>query len=360
MMPTDVLLLGTGAFAARQLFDLAATTPSPIRVLVAGRNTERLSWLTVAARARAAIYARPLKVEFCKLDLESVAQIEDLLITSKPKVVVQSASAQTSAAIGAQGSAWDTLVSKAGYSVTSALQAVFTMRVAAALKSINSSAALINSSYPDVVNNFVSAADLPISCGVGNVAILSSVFAGHATEGDLDRIKVLAHYQTIAPWRRQASTRTETPARVWIDDNEVDDVYGRFSEVQLTPHPVIDISAATGVPLISAMVGNREWIGHVPGPNGLPGGYPVKLQNGHISLDLPTGITPAAAISWNSRFEEESGAAIEGKRVVFSGRVFEELHKVSPALAKGFELREIETAAKEFAQLRSKLEQQAA
>ena len=38
MTHCDVLICGTGSFAARIAFDLAATTNSPMHVTIAGRN----------------------------------------------------------------------------------------------------------------------------------------------------------------------------------------------------------------------------------------------------------------------------------------------------------------------------------
>ena len=40
----------------------------------------------------------------------------------------------------------------------------------------------------------------------------------------------------------------------------------RFRDVKLTPEPVIDISGASGVPMILALAEGRSWAGHVPGP----------------------------------------------------------------------------------------------
>ena len=43
---------------------------------------------------------------------------------------------------------------------------------------------------------------------------------------------------------------------------------------------------ASGVPLMIAMAAGDAWIRHVPGPNGLPGGYPVSFRDGVLELDL--------------------------------------------------------------------------
>ena len=73
---------------------------------------------------------------------------------------------------------------------------------------------------------------------------------------------------------------------------------------------MIEISGARGVPLILALVEGRSWRGQVPGPDGLPGGYPVKLENGALALDLPAGVSQQEAIAWNARFEETSSLVL--------------------------------------------------
>ncbi|MBM3525982.1 MAG: hypothetical protein FJX57_23790, partial [Alphaproteobacteria bacterium] len=60
---TDVLICGTGAFAARILFDLTATAPAPLHVTIAGRNAPRAAWLRTAAAARAAMFGRRVHVQ---------------------------------------------------------------------------------------------------------------------------------------------------------------------------------------------------------------------------------------------------------------------------------------------------------
>ena len=59
-----------------------------------------------------------------------------------------------------------------------------------------------------------------------------------------------------------------------------------------------------------AMAAGKNWSGHIPGPNGLPGGYPVKFSVGRLDLDLPAQLAPHEAIAWNLSYEEESGLIV--------------------------------------------------
>jgi len=352
----DIVIFGTGSFAARILFDLAATAPEPVRIAIAGRNAERLDWLRVAANARAAIFERPVTVIARRADVSSTAAAAEVISALSPSVVVQAASAQPSSVISAQGNAWTRLVAEGGLSATAVFNALISMRVAEAIKAERPQAQLVNCCYADVVNSLIAARGLPIACGVGNVAILATVFAGELGIRKSGPLKVLAHYQTITPFRRLASERKGPVPRVWIDGREIEDVYAKFAGVKLTAEPVIDVSGANGVPLMLAMAAGRDCLAHVPGPNGLPGGYPVALRAGRLELDLPPGLSREDAIRWNARFEEECGMVVGSDgQVHYTGALHDAFHRVSPAVAKGFHVRDLEAVFREMEELRTRL-----
>jgi hypothetical protein len=352
----DILIFGTGSFAGRIALDLAATASDPVTVVIAGRNTERLDWLRTAANARAAMFNRPARVASHQVDLSIPNAAAEVIAAVEPKVIVQAASLQSGSVISNQGSAWTKLVAEGGLSATAVLQAPLSIEVARAAKTVRPQAHFINCCFPDVVNPLIAALDLPISCGVGNIAILANAFAG-ALGADAGRLKVLAHYQNIGPWRQPAETRTGRSARAWIDDREVADVYARFRSAQLTREPAIEISGPSGVPLMLAMAQRRDWSGHVPGPSGLPGGYPVRLKNGRVELDLPAALTRDEAIAWNLRYEQERGLVVTPDgRAAYTGILRERLEAFSPALAGGFHVRDITDACRQMNDLRSRLE----
>jgi hypothetical protein len=169
---------------------------------------------------------------------------------------------------------------------------------------------------------------------------------------------VLAQYRTIAPFRLPPEQRAGVapPPRVWLGAVEMPDVAARFSAVQLTPEPVIDISGAAAVPLLHAIAGGTRWRGHVPGPRGLPGGYPVVFEDGTLRLDLPAGLSEAEAIAWNDAFERRSGLVIEDGAARYTGRVEETLRSVSPELAGGFAVRDLDDAYAAMLRLRARLQ----
>jgi hypothetical protein len=164
---------------------------------------------------------------------------------------------------------------------------------------------------------------------------------------------MLCHYQNLAAWRRAPALRSGPTARVWLDGAEIADVYARFTAVQLTPEPVIDISAASGVTLMLALAQGLDWSGHVPGPLGLPGGYAIALKSGRIDLDLPEGVDREAAIAWNGRFEADNGLVVDPDgHARYTGRLHEALKAESPGIAAGFDVADLEQVGQDMSALR--------
>src|SRR5262245_25844160 len=353
----DILIFGSGSFAQRIACDLAATTGEPIALGLAGRNPTRLAWIATAARARAHMFARPLRLSTYTVDLGAPGAAGALLAKLEPAVVVQAASLQAGAVIAARATAWGRLVADGGLSATAVFQALLSARVARAMRELSLKGELINSCFPDVANGILAGMGLPVLCGIGNIAILAHAFAGSLAEAELrGDLKMLCHYQTIAAWRRPPAERGGASPRVWLDGLEVDDVFARFAPIQLTPEPVIDISGASGVTLLLALAQGRAWAGHVPGPAGVPGGYPVVLEAGKLELDLPAGLSRADAVAWNARFEAENGLVIAADgRAAFTGRLYDRLSAESPVLAAGFHVNDLEAVGQAFGELRQRL-----
>ena len=358
-MKPNVLITGTGMFAGRIALDMAATAKEPVTVVIAGRNRDRLSWLETAANARAAMFGTPARFRAERIDLLDDGASERLLRDLQPGLVVQAASIQTSSVISDQGSRWTALVAEGGLSATAVFQALISSRMAAAISAIAPGTPLINCSFPDVVNGMITAMGHDVLCGTGNVAILSNVFQGAPglPEGNL---KVLAQYQCLAPWRLPAEDRSGPAPRIFIDDAEISDPFETFQKCRLTPEPAIEISGASGVTLILALASERDWHGHVPGPNGLPGGYPVKLRDGCLSLDLPSAVTEEEAVAWNDGFERVNGLTTSAGRAVFHGRLAERLAEEGFAYADGFVMADLEEVCEVMLTLRQRLISQAA
>ncbi len=356
MAAADIVICGTGSFAARILFDLAATAPREVSVAIVGRNADRLAWLRTAANARAALFGSGARVVDYRLGELTLEAVGPLLAELSPSVVANTASVQGGRVATDRPDAWTRLVQEAGLASTALLQARISHDIASAVAQIVPGAAFVNCCYPDVVNPMLRGAGLPVACGIGNVAILAHAFAGLLGPGH-GRLQLLAQHAALSAFRRPAEQRSGiAPLRLWIDGVEIRDVFERFAAVKLAPEPVIDVSGASGVPLFLALAAGREWSGHVTGPNGLTGGYPVRLVGRQISLSLPAGVTEDEAIAWNRSFEAANGIVVGPDGVVrYVGRVEAALRAISPDLAAGFSMSSFDAAYSAMAALRVRL-----
>ncbi|MEO6032914.1 MAG: hypothetical protein ABIP61_13595 [Burkholderiaceae bacterium] len=356
MRECDILIIGTGYFAEIMVSDLAATAPAPMTVVIAGRNAARLQWLCTASNARAAIFGRPVRFVTDTFDLSSVDSTAQCLQRWSASVVVQSASLQSPWSVDRPDSPWSRLVGAAGFGITLAFQSMLPVRTASALKSLGSTARFVNTCYPDGVNQVLRASRLPITCGVGNIAIFSSVIAGTLAPADRAGVRVLAHHQHLVQWRKPGAERDGVPPRVWTGETEMTGVQDRFRDIQLPFRDLNVISGGSAAPVLVALAGHRDYRGHVPGPNGLPGGYPVRVSSGAVALDLPAAVSTDEAIAWNRQFEDADGASVTAQgRVVYSERAREALRQVSPDIAAGFEVGELESAHAALQALRARL-----
>jgi len=359
-MTPDILITGTGLFAARMALDIAATAREPVTVLIAGRNRMRLAWLRTAGNARAAMFGTPAHFASRHIDLLEDGASDALIRTCCPRLLVQAASIQTSSVISESGSRWSDLVADGGLSATAVFQALISARIAAAISRHSPDTRLINCCFPDVVNGMLVAMGHQVLCGTGNVAILSNVFQGAREHLPAGTLRVLAHYQCLAPWRRAADARADAPApRVFIDDTEITDPFAAFAHCQLTPEPAIEISGASGVTLMLALIAGQPWRGHAPAMHGLPGGYPVRLQeDGQLTLDLPAGVSESDAIAWNDAFERHNGLTVDSGQVHYHGRLRTLLSEAGWAHADGFAITDLEPVGTSLAALRARLQAQ--
>lgn len=349
-----ILVTGSGAFASRMLGDFAAYCDDGETVVVAGRNNERLEWLRQSANARATIFGRNVSFATQRADLRDRSAVVEILSRVRPDVVVQSASDQSPGIIAGGRTAWDDLVGRAGLSATAIFQTAISRVVATAIVESGIDCAFINCSLPDVVNGILKAMGLPILCGVGNVAILGNMFAD--VIGRRQDVRVLAHYQNLSAWRQPAAERAGTAPRVWVGGEEEQDVFERFASVKLTREPVVEISGASGVPLMVALASKNDWTGHLPGFQGLPGGYPVRLRGGILELNLPETINRDEAVRWNSQFEMACGVVVDERHFIqYTGKLRDMLGKHSSVLTQGFHVDDFEGVYQEMTKLREKL-----
>ncbi|MEV6410706.1 hypothetical protein [Kribbella sp. NPDC051718] len=344
-----LLIVGTGELAREIVCSLAILDRPDLRLVIAGRTPARTAELAYLATARAATTPRRLLVETATIDVLSASDHGRLVDTHRPDCVVVCASLQSPWERLQRPSEWTRFLGRAGLAAALPLQAAIARR--AALPAAAAGVPFLNACLPDAVNPLLTELGLPVFSGLGNVALIAaSLVAALGLHGG-QRLKVLAHHEHL-----NAGIPSADEAIAFVDDEPVSDVGRLLAGQRSTPRPALNaLTGLVSARLLIEILRGSPTFTNLPGPNGLPGGYPVRIASGKVSLDLPPGLTPAAAIAANRRWAARSGVVLEDGRVSFGEEIRTLFGEQLPMLTEGFPVSALAEAEARLIHLQSRL-----
>jgi hypothetical protein len=347
-MSADLLVIGTGSLARAVCHAIAGAADQPLTVAVAGRDRAKADEAAYLAGTRAAVAGRPVRFTSHRAELSDGEQLDELLASTAPRLVLQCASPHSPWEGRAAPSAWTQFVARAGFGVTLPLQARFPVATAEALRRSGSAAPLVNACFPDAVNPVLAGLGLPVLCGVGNVQTLAASLRHALGPGDL---RVLAHHAHL-----HAPADPADEARAWLDGVPVPEV-GKLLAPQRAAnrYELNQVTGFVAAGLLLALLAGRDVAANLPGPLGLPGGYPVRISAGHLKLDLPPGVDEAAAVAFNLGAAAHDGIDHASGSVRFAPATAARLAAEVPELADGFTFADVVVAADRLLAARERL-----
>ncbi|MFL6129163.1 MAG: hypothetical protein ACJ73E_08850 [Mycobacteriales bacterium] len=344
------MVVGSGSLARSVCFSLAMTSTAPLAVTVLARSAARAAEVGYVAGTAARLTGRPVTVAAAAVDLRS-GELADALAELGPAAVLVLASAHSPWERRTRPSAWTELLDRAGFGVTLPLQAAVAAEVGRAVAAACPAALLLNGCFPDAVNPLLTALGIPVHCGIGNAAILAaSLQAGLALPDQRD-LAVLAHHVHL-----HEPEDPDDEALAWVGGTPVEKVGALLAAQRATdPQVVNQVTGLTAALLLRGVLAGTEVPAVLPGPLGLPGGYPVLVRGAALSLRLPPGVDRAAAVAWNQRMAERDGVRVEADRVAFAPAAAEALAPYLPELAAGFAVRDTPAVTETLLALRTRL-----
>jgi len=241
--------------------------------------------------------------------------VTELLAKEQPNVVVNYAIPFT----------WDAAkqldnydqISRAGLGAFSSIQVLAPRVIARAIALSGISTLFIVGNLPDITIPIIYGTSsntnsgtgtnqdlaLPI-CGAGNVGLIEAglrhqiAAEQNVSAADLSISLVAHHIHWVAP--REPGYRNDAPflLKVCLGEKEITSELMNRSIVNCY-EPGAGFSSTTSrlaAENIMALLDSRPHQLHVPAPNGLPGGYPVIVQDGVIRLNLPAEWSEEQAI----------------------------------------------------------------
>lgn len=315
-----VMIVGLGDLGAHVL-DMLSRLPSRPRIVVAGRREE---WL-IRRKNLANYVAMHLGVEpdlgHVVVDLDDEARTAEAISAINPDIIFSAVSLQSWRVITELPKAIFDELDEAQFGpwLPMHLTPVHALMRAVALSGV--SARVVNAAFPDCVNAVLGQVGLAPTIGIGNVAnivpaLRSSVACALDQPVGRVRISLVAqHYFTHRVPRHGDAGGAPFHLTATLDG---DDVTKRIdiAEVlklltkQLRRQGGIAgqaLTAASAMSVLSAMLEDAGRVVHAPGPNGLPGGYPVRITARGGEPVLPAGLSLDDAIAMNEACQRKDG-----------------------------------------------------
>lgn len=349
----SVWITGTGSLAQGICHSLATVMPITTKVTIVARSKEPAQALRFTAGTRANVTGRPVTFQHQLVPLDSAEAIADSISVNPPDLILNTASYQSPGENLNSPSAWTNLIRQAGLGVTLPLQVPIARCISRALSWTNAQSIFINAAYPDAVNPVLKCMELPIFAGIGNVALLAAVLQSRLNLKNQDDLRVLAHH-----WHLSAPDPARH-ARAWYRGARIPNVAELLGDLRITPKSALNaLTSHITALLLRDMAAGKSIITSLPGPCGLPGGYPVRLCGPSIDLELPTGLALENAITWNQDAASAEGVKITAEgRIEFSEYTQEKLARYLPEIIDGFRVEELESVQQHFLELRANLRQ---
>lgn len=203
------------------------------------------------------------------------------------------------------------------------------MRLAQAIERAGIRPHYVNTSLSDLTNPVLGAMGLAPTIGIGNVALIATavrelVARRRGVESTRVSVKMVAHHVHWVLWR-EAGYREGAPFHMEVlADGEgitatLDALALMREAILLYPKGTSfsAVSASSAIQNILALLSDEPVATHSPGPNGLPGGYPVVLDRRGAAVDLPAGVELEAAVAMNLEAQTFDGV----ERIDDDGRV---------------------------------------
>ncbi len=318
MTRPDVLLIGVGGVGGWVL-EWLARTEGIARVVAADINEEwgRRKVYNVAAGAMLQGYYPHL--EFVRLDLSDVDATAETINRLQPRLIFNCATLMTwwvrKEVISPEMAA---RLGEAGSGPWLPSHLALSRKLMLAVRASGWKGPVINSGIADISNAVLAKRGLAPTIGLGNIDLVVPALKIGVAERlgvparSVNVYAILHHYHT-SYFRKHPSGAPPYFLRIMVDDRDVtdrfdtDELLYQVSQTRFSGEDLNPVVASSGVKNALALLWDTGLLTHSPGPQGLPGGYPVRLSSDGAEVVLPEGVTMEQAIAINEAGQRADG-----------------------------------------------------
>ncbi len=311
-MRRTLAVIGSGVLANHVLYILSHRTGYD-RIVLCARDVERATRLVNTLRQHAVNIGHDIDIAACHLDLDEADQSCETLRNLAPDVIFNTASMQSWWVVTRLPEGLREQVALTRFGPWLPLHLSPTIKLMQILAAAEIDPTVVNAAFPDAVHPALAAVGLSPHIGIGNIANVVPALR-LAVADALDRcvrdtdVRICAHHFVSyrlsrlgnpdgAPLIFHASVNGSDVTDL-IDQNRIFEAltnrHRRTGGIEGQP-----VTASSAVAVLEALLSPQKTLVHTPGPNGLPGGYPMWLSQSERIISLPEGVSLDQAIKAN-------------------------------------------------------------
>ena len=318
-----ILLFGVGELGGIVL-EYLCRIPGICELVVADSNPDWGFRKTNSAIEGASFMDLYPKITFHQVDLLDQDQTARFLRKTNPTIIFNGTTLQSWWVVNELPPDVNALIYKCrcGLGPWAAMHLALMSKLMKAIRMAEIKPYVVNSSYPDVTNPSLGRIGLTPTIGIGNIG-LAIPYIQKAVAEILNvpmrnvGVEFIGHHIHAYYWCR-SGTAYDAPfyLRIYVGYEEVTEKLGNIQEFigELSKRGVRPagrhgqfVVAGSAVKTIMAIYNDTGEIIHSPGPQGLEGGYPVRVSRKGAEVALPKGITLPQARAINVEAQKYEG-----------------------------------------------------
>jgi len=335
-----VLIVGAGDVGGK-IINFLARDPKCPEVIVGDYNEDLATRKVNAALSNGIVAGSFPKITAQKVDLLDVDKTAELISQEKPDVVINAAVLQTWHVIRALPEDVYAKLSAATLGAWTPCQVALAYKLMQAIKKSGENPKVVNTAFSCEVNPMLASVGMPPDIGIGNVELLQPGCRQLAAKQlgvpvTMVQVYLVCHHVWWVYPREAGYKEAPFWMKVMVGDKDVTskiDTKNLLYNAGAMYLPGTDFTYISASSAIKNMYGLMDPIGfltHSPGPEGLPGGYPVVISDKGAKMFLPEGITRDEAIRINIEGQKLDGIEKieEGGKVTFADYTYEILKEM--------------------------------
>jgi hypothetical protein len=315
-MNLTILIIGLGGLGS-VLLELLARSSLSCKLIVGSRNKLNGRACCNLAKLGAQAQGYDPDIDFIQLDLDEHKETVQTIQSVSPDIIVCTATRQSWWLPHRLPAPQASRFKSAGFGLWLPLHLSLPTALMRILQSAKYRGHTLIAPFPDVVNCILDRIGLSPTCGIGNVDEIATKLRGLASAKlgtPIDEVTVtLVGHHALEKCAFDGSPEA-VPYFLKVEQNGRD-VTKEIKAVELLTEPFTlpegpsthFLTAGSAVRLITALGSDRSLRLHAPGPNGLPGGYPVLASRSGVTVPEIDGLSLSDAIRINEQSHKFDG-----------------------------------------------------